>query len=85
MRSTRVDNGTMNALDKSIQVVGGQSALAKAIGGTPQLVNNWVRRGGRVPMAHCPSIERATDGAVTCEDLRPDVDWSVLRQQRQAA
>jgi DNA-binding transcriptional regulator YdaS (Cro superfamily) len=32
-----------------------------------------------VPAAHCPSIERATKGAVRCEDLRPDVDWAVLR------
>ena len=26
-----------------------------------------------------PAIERATNGAVRCEDLRPDVDWGVLR------
>lgn len=31
------------------------------------------------PAEYCPSIERATDGQVRCEDLRPDVDWSVLR------
>lgn len=24
-------------------------------------------------------IEKATDGAVTCEELRPDVDWAYLR------
>ena len=27
----------------------------------------------------CISIERATSGAVRCEDLRPDVDWAYLR------
>jgi len=27
----------------------------------------------------CISIERATSGAVRCEDLRPDVDWAFLR------
>ena len=38
----------------------------------------WQKR-GRVPAEHCPAIERATGGKVRCEDLRPDVDWSVLR------
>lgn len=27
----------------------------------------------------CLAIERETSGAVTCEDLRPDVDWAYLR------
>ncbi|MDB5963863.1 MAG: putative antitoxin of bacterial toxin-antitoxin system, YdaS/YdaT, partial [Polaromonas sp.] len=30
---------------------------------------------------HCPSCERLTNGAVTCEELRPDVAWDVLRMQ----
>lgn len=29
----------------------------------------------RVGEALCPEIERASDGAVTCESLRADVDW----------
>lgn len=40
----------------------------------------WKAR-GNVPAEHCPAIERATAGAVRCEDLRPDVAWSVLRGQ----
>lgn len=28
------------------------------------------------------SIERETDGAVRCEDLRPDVDWAYLRNTK---
>ena len=27
----------------------------------------------------CIAIERNTGGAVTCEDLRPDIDWAYLR------
>ena len=27
------------------------------------------------PADRCPAIERALDGRVTCEDLRPDVRW----------
>lgn len=37
----------------------------------------------------CIAIERATNGVVRCEDLRPDVDWAYLRatdcQTKQAA
>ena len=31
------------------------------------------------------NIERETKGAVTCEDLRPDVDWQYLRGTQKAA
>lgn len=68
----------MEALIKSISLVGGQSALAKLLGVVPQVVHNWLVR-GNVPAEKCPAIERATNGAVRCEDLRPDVDWAYLR------
>ncbi len=70
--------GGMNALKAAEKVIGSQSALARAVGVVPQVVNNWHRR-GNVPADYCPSIERATQGQVTCEQLRPDVDWAVLR------
>jgi DNA-binding transcriptional regulator YdaS (Cro superfamily) len=68
----------MDALQRAVEIVGSQSALALAIGRVPQVVNNWMRR-GNVPAESCPDIERATNGAVRCEDLRPDVDWAYLR------
>ncbi len=70
--------GRMKALGAAIDVCGSQSALAKALGVAPQVVYNWVKRKS-IPAEHCPAIERATAGAVTCEDLRPDVDWAYLR------
>jgi DNA-binding transcriptional regulator YdaS (Cro superfamily) len=39
----------------------------------------WKAR-GKVPADHCPEIERLTKRAVTCEELRPDVNWGVLRR-----
>lgn len=46
---------------------------------TTQAVCFW-RDGKRgLPADHCPAIERATNGAVRCEELRPDVDWAYLR------
>lgn len=74
----------MEALNKSISLLGSQSALAKSIGVVPQVVHNWVVR-GNVPAERCPDIERATSGAVKCEELRPDVDWAYLRNSNQQA
>lgn len=33
------------------------------------------------PAEFCPECERLTDGKVTCEELRPDVPWGVVRKQ----
>lgn len=73
------------ALEKAIDLLGGMQAAARAIGVSPQRIFNWKQR-GRVPADACPAIEKATNGAVRCEDLRPDVDWGYLRgTQRKAA
>lgn len=58
---------------------GRQSSLARSIGADAQLVWQWARGVRQVPADRCPAIERATGGEVRCEDLRPDVEWSVLR------
>jgi len=57
-----------------------QSSLASKLGmKNSVLVNQWANGVRQVPAERCPAIERATDGVVRCEDLRPDVDWGVLR------
>lgn len=63
---------------KAIALKGGVTHLANEIGVSAQVVSNWRTRG--VPAEQCPLIERVTDGVVRCEDLRPDVDWGVLRE-----
>lgn len=68
----------MDALRKAFQIAGSQAALAAALSISPQVVSNWHRR-GNVPADYCPAIERATNGAVRCEDLRPDVEWAYIR------
>lgn len=65
----------MDALQKAAAHLGGPSALARELGVSPQTVTNWMAR--RVPTEMCPRIERLT--GVRCEDLRPDVEWGVLR------
>lgn len=50
------------------------ASLARKLGISPVLVSQW-RNGIRpIPIERCPDIERATEGAVTRRDLRPD-DW----------
>lgn len=68
----------MESIDKAIAACGGASKLAQALGVSEQVVSNW--RSRRVPAERCPDIEQATGGAVRCEELRPDVAWSVLRE-----
>lgn len=59
------------------KVEGGVPFLAATFSISNQAVWKWVN--GKVPAERCPEIERATHGAVRCEDLRADVDWAYLR------
>lgn len=67
-----------NAMRRAIDVVGGTTRMSQLLGISKQRVSNWAARG--VPVEWCPQIEAVTDGGVRCEELRPDVRWSVLRQ-----
>ena len=39
------------------------------------LISQWKNGIRPIPDERCPEIEFATSGAVTCEELRPDVTW----------
>jgi DNA-binding transcriptional regulator YdaS (Cro superfamily) len=67
----------MNAIDQAIKHLGGVSKLADAIGVGQSAISNLATRGGTPSPANCLSIERATDGAVTRQDLRPDDYWLI--------
>ena len=54
---------------------GAKSRLARAINSNPVDVGNWVRGLTPVPPRRVMAIERATGGAVTRKDLRPN-DWA---------
>lgn len=71
-------------VDKAASILGSQVALAAALGVSKGAVNQWKGDGRRVPAEYCPVIERITSGAVTCEELRPDVEWEVIRAGAQA-
>ena len=64
------------ALLQAIKICGSQAELARRIvAATPQ-VNEWTKGDRPIPPPRCEQIERATDGGVRCEDLRPDLDWT---------
>ena len=81
--STGADNVVMEALLKAIKHAGSQAALAKKLGIPKQNVHAWLAR-GNLPAEWVPRIEHVTDGAVRAEDLRPDVPWHVIRQNKAA-
>jgi DNA-binding transcriptional regulator YdaS (Cro superfamily) len=53
--------------------------LSRAVGVSQVIISQWKTGARPVPAERCPTIERATNRQVTCEDLRPDVDWAYLR------
>lgn len=74
---------TENHINRAISIVGSLTALSELVGQSPQVVANWRVR--QVPAEHCPAIEKATNGAVRCEELRDDVDWAYLRGTKRKA
>ncbi len=66
------------ALQKAIDLLGSQTALARAIGTKQQTVWTWLNVSKRVPAEACAKIEYVTSGAVTRSDLRPDL-WPPVR------
>lgn len=73
------------ALSKAADIAGSMQALGEQLGVTKGAVGQWKLPGRQVPAEHCPAIERITGGVVRCEDLRPDVDWQVIRSSGRRA
>lgn len=65
----------LKALRRAVEIAGGQTALAKKIGGGVKQAHvwNWLHRDKRVPAEFTIKIERATNGEVRARELRPDM------------
>jgi DNA-binding transcriptional regulator YdaS (Cro superfamily) len=61
-----------DALDRAIEIVGSQQALADGLNIKSPSISGW-RQSGKVPVERCAAIEAATGGRVTRNELRPDV------------
>lgn len=75
----------MRLIDYVNQRRGVRTELAAALSVPQILVSQWALEQRRVPAERCPAIERATGGAVRCEELRPDVDWAAIRGTQKVA
>lgn len=69
----------MNTFNNAVKIVGSQAKLARTLGVSVGAVSQVANGRRPVPPAWCPIIEELTKRAVLCEELRPDVKWSVLR------
>lgn len=56
-----------------------REVFAKRCGTSKQHMLNIAYCGRKPNESLCINIERETDGAIRCEELRADVDWQVLR------
>lgn len=65
----------MSTLREAINESIGQAELARRLGVSKAAVSQWLS--GVVPIERCVAIERATNGAVTRRQLRPD-DWQEI-------
>jgi len=70
-------NPSHSALLAAIAYAGSQSALARLLGKSQPHIYKWLNSTNGVAPEHCSAIERATNGAVTRKDLRPD-DWHLI-------
>jgi uncharacterized protein ydas len=68
----------MKGIERAVTICNGQSALARACGTSQAAVGKWLN-GGKMDVKYIPAIIKATEGKVRAEDLRPDVDWAVIR------
>ena len=64
----------MVEIKRACDLVGGISKMAALLGISGPTVSQWCTGVRPVPIERCVAIERATEGAVTRRDLRPD-DW----------
>lgn len=67
----------LNSLQKE------QRAIFVAACGTSEgYLRKAISMGQRLGPDLCIPIERESCGAITCEDIRPDIDWAFLRQTK---
>ncbi len=57
---------------------GRAAKLAAAIGVDPPLISYWANGKRLTPAERCLAIQQATEGQVTCAEMRPDLPWDVL-------
>jgi Uncharacterized protein conserved in bacteria, prophage-related len=67
-----MDMNISSLIKMAVNIAGSQSELARQVGVTPQAVHAWLE-GGPIHPHSALRVERATNGAVRREELRPDI------------
>lgn len=82
-------NADMGAHDRTAfgrwlesQPRGAAAVVAATIGVAHPLMTQWGKGIRQMPADKAVAIELATDGAVTCEEMRPDVLWVRMRDRK---
>ncbi|WP_392559761.1 transcriptional regulator [Orbus mooreae] len=75
-------NKKNTAIGKAIDFFGSQSSLAKELDVTRARVWQWFNNVSMVSPEKSIEIEGKTKGMVRCEELRPDINWSILRNKK---
>lgn len=75
----------MSPIKIAITHMGNPTNLARYLGVTTQAVCFWRDGKRKIPPEICIQIEKGTSGAVRCNDLRPDVEWSYIRPEHTKA
>lgn len=63
--------------ERAVDIAKTEAALARQIGITAWGLSKLNKQ--KLPIKRCLAIEKFTDGAVTGEELRPDVNWEYVR------
>lgn len=78
----------MDAFNQAIELVGGPSKMLAKLKERPGRERlklghlwHWRKPNVVVPAEYCADVVSAVGGAVTHEQLNPDVDWDLLRAQ----
>ena len=59
-------------IKKAVELMGGQTALANAIGVNQASVWNWINRDQKISLERAFQIEEATQGKVLATDFYPE-------------
>jgi len=72
---------------RASESVGGTSALARILGRSASEISQWISGNRPIPLIAASAIERATNGAVTRQDLRRNDWWLIWPElaEREAA
>lgn len=71
---------SVESIELATGLLGGPTKLAQLLGVSSQALGFWRKGKYPIPPEHCLIIENLTGGLITCEHLRPDVQWWVLRR-----